>query len=44
VLPVVDHRLVYVIAILSGSLVTAITITLIKKFTDKPAVAAAKQV
>ena len=37
VLPVVDHRLVYVLAIASGALVTAITINLVKKFTEHPA-------
>ncbi len=31
VLPVIDHRLIYVVAIITGSLVTAITINLIKK-------------
>ena len=31
VLPVVDHRFIYVVAILSGSFVTALTINLIKK-------------
>jgi fructose-specific phosphotransferase system IIC component len=40
VLPVVDHRLVYVLAIVSGVLVTAITINLVKQFTEKPAVLA----
>jgi fructose-specific phosphotransferase system IIC component len=31
VLPVVDHRLIYVVAILTGSFVTAVTINLIKR-------------
>jgi fructose-specific phosphotransferase system IIC component len=39
VLPVVDHRLMYVIAIIAGATVTAITINLVKKFTEKPVVA-----
>lgn len=34
VLPVVDHRLTYVVAILSGSLVTAFTINFIKKYSN----------
>jgi len=34
VLPVIDHRLIYVFAILTGSLVTALTINLIKKHTN----------
>ncbi len=37
VLPVVDHRLVYVCAIITGALVTAITINLLKTFTEKTA-------
>ncbi len=41
VLPVVDHRLVYVLAIVAGSLTVAVVINLVKKFTDKPAVALA---
>ncbi len=36
VLPVVDHRLMYVIAILAGATVTALTINLVKKFTERP--------
>jgi len=32
VLPVVDHKLAYVIAILAGTLVTAVAITLIRSF------------
>lgn len=35
VLPVVDHRLMYIIAIVSGAAVTAITMNLVKKLTDK---------
>jgi fructose-specific phosphotransferase system IIC component len=31
VLPVIDHRLVYILAILAGSLVTAVTINLVKR-------------
>jgi fructose-specific phosphotransferase system IIC component len=42
VLPVVDQKLMYVFAIVTGVLVTAITINLVKKFTEKPAVIAAK--
>jgi len=36
VLPVVDHRLAYVVAILTGTLVTALCITLVKSFSRKP--------
>src|SRR5215471_1547607 len=36
VLPVVDHRLAYVMAILTGTLVTALCITLVKSFSTKP--------
>lgn len=35
VLPVVDHRLMFVIAILAGVIVTAVTINLVKKLTEK---------
>ncbi len=42
VLPVVDQKLMYVLAIVTGVLVTAITINLVKKFTEKPAVTAAR--
>jgi fructose-specific phosphotransferase system IIC component len=35
VLPVVDHKLMYVAAILAGALVTAIAINSVKKFTEK---------
>src|SRR5277367_6530088 len=42
VLPVVDHRLMYVVAIITGAIVTAITINLVKKFTEKPAVITTK--
>jgi fructose-specific phosphotransferase system IIC component len=34
VLPVVDNRLVYVLAIVAGTLVTALAINLVKKTTD----------
>jgi fructose PTS system EIIBC or EIIC component len=37
VLPVVDHRLMYVLAIVVGSTITAITINLVKKITEKTA-------
>jgi fructose-specific phosphotransferase system IIC component len=37
VLPVVDHRLMYVAAIVAGSLVTAMTINFVKRLTEKPA-------
>src|SRR5215469_12948387 len=36
VLPVIDHRLAYVMAILTGTLVTALCITLVKSFSTKP--------
>jgi fructose-specific phosphotransferase system IIC component len=42
VLPVVDQKLMFIVAILSGAIVTAVTMNLVKKFTEKPAVAAAK--
>ena len=42
VLPVVDHRLMYVVAIVAGATVTAVTINLVKKLTDKPVSATAK--
>jgi len=35
VLPVVDHRLMYIVAIVSGATVTAITMNLVKKLTEK---------
>jgi fructose-specific phosphotransferase system IIC component len=38
VIPVVDHRLVYVGAIVAGTLVTAIAINLIKKINHQPKV------
>jgi len=42
VLPVVDHRLAYVVAILAGTIVTAVCITVVKSFsTTKVAVAEA---
>jgi fructose-specific phosphotransferase system IIC component len=37
VLPVVDKRVTYVIAILAGMAVTALTINILKKFTEKQA-------
>ncbi|MBE3099324.1 MAG: PTS fructose-like transporter subunit EIIC, partial [Planctomycetes bacterium] len=37
VLPVVDNRLVYVLAIIAGSIVTAVAINLVKKTTEKAA-------
>jgi fructose-specific phosphotransferase system IIC component len=36
VLPVVDHKLAYVLAILTGTLVTSLCITLVKSFSQKP--------
>ncbi len=36
VLPVVDHRLVYVLAIAVGAVVTALTINVVKMLTEKP--------
>ena len=42
VLPVVDQKLMFIVAILAGVIVTAVTINLVKKFTEKPAVVAAK--
>jgi fructose-specific PTS system IIC-like component len=43
VLPVVDHRLVYILAIVAGAVVTAVVINLLKKFTEKPAATAAEK-
>jgi fructose-specific phosphotransferase system IIC component len=40
VLPVVDNRLIYVLAIAAGTVVTAFGINLVKKTTEKPAPAA----
>jgi PTS system fructose-specific IIC component/fructose-specific PTS system IIC-like component len=40
VLPVVDHRFAYVLAIVTGMFVTALTINGLKKFTEKPSTAA----
>lgn len=37
VLPVVDHRLIYVVAILVGTTVTALTINTLKRSTERPA-------
>jgi fructose-specific phosphotransferase system IIC component len=39
VLPVVDNRLMYLVAIVAGVLVTALTINTLKKFTEKPVIA-----
>jgi fructose PTS system EIIBC or EIIC component len=38
VLPVVDHRLMYVIAIAAGAIVTAVSLNVVKQFTEKPIV------
>jgi fructose-specific phosphotransferase system IIC component len=38
-LPVVDGRIMYVIAIIVGALTTAIVINAVKKFTEKTAAA-----
>ncbi len=43
VLPVVDHRLMYVVAIVSGATITALTINLVKKLTEKNVSATANQ-
>jgi fructose-specific phosphotransferase system IIC component len=40
VLPVVDHRIAYIVAIAAGSVVTALTINLLKRSTERPATAA----
>ena len=40
VLPVVDHRLMYIVAIVVGATITAVTINLVKKLTEKNPVAA----
>ena len=37
VLPVVDNKLIYIVAILAGAFVTAIAINSVKKITEKPA-------
>lgn len=42
VLPVIDHRLMYVLAIILGATATAVTMNLVKQFTEKPAATAAK--
>jgi PTS system fructose-specific IIC component len=42
VLPVVDNRLIYVVAILAGVTVTAVSINTLKRFTEKPALAPAE--
>jgi fructose-specific phosphotransferase system IIC component len=44
VLPVVDHRLMFVVAIVVGATVTAITINLVKTFTEKPVVTAGNKI
>ncbi len=36
VLPVVDHRLIYVVAIIAGAVVTAVTINLVKRLSERP--------
>jgi PTS system fructose-specific IIC component len=36
VLPVVDHRLTYVVAIIAGAIITAVTINLVKTLTERP--------
>jgi fructose-specific phosphotransferase system IIC component len=38
VLPVVDHRLIYVVAIIVGTIVTAVTINVVKTITERPTV------
>ena len=43
VLPVIDHRLVYLCAIVAGAVVTAVSINLLKTLTEKPAVIAAEK-
>jgi fructose-specific phosphotransferase system IIC component len=42
VLPVVDHRVAYIIAISIGTIVSATTINLVKKFTEKTIITEAK--
>jgi PTS system fructose-specific IIC component len=42
VLPVVDNRFVYVVAILAGTIVTAVTAILLKRLARKPAAAVAE--
>ncbi len=37
VLPVVDNRLVYVVAILAGAIVTAVVLNTVKRLTERPA-------
>ncbi|HWQ90641.1 MAG TPA: fructose-specific PTS transporter subunit EIIC [Clostridia bacterium] len=37
VLPVVDHRVAYILAILAGTVLTALAINTVKKLTEKPA-------
>jgi fructose-specific phosphotransferase system IIC component len=43
VLPVVDGRLMYVVAILIGTLTTALTINFVKRLTEEPAPASTKK-
>jgi PTS system fructose-specific IIC component len=43
VLPVIDHRLVYVCAIVAGAVVTAVSINLLKTLTEKTAAVAAEK-
>ena len=43
VLFAVQHRSIYVGAIVIGAIVTAVTINLLKKFTEKPATTAAEK-
>jgi fructose-specific phosphotransferase system IIC component len=42
VLPVIEHRLIYVCAIIVGTIVTAVVINLLKRLTRKPAAATAE--
>lgn len=42
VLPVVDNRIMYLVAIVAGAFTTALIINTLKKFTEKPAPAPAK--
>jgi PTS system fructose-specific IIC component len=36
VLPVMDNRIIYVVAIISGATITALLINTLKKITEKP--------
>jgi len=40
-LPVIDNRLMFVIAIVTGAVVTALSINSLKRFTEKPVTAPA---